>query len=80
LGAYATTGPGVVIAGSCRIDQGAFLGAGSVLAPERRIGAGAAVGAGAVVVRDVAPRDMVAGNPARVVRGIEVPPGVPWGG
>jgi sugar O-acyltransferase (sialic acid O-acetyltransferase NeuD family) len=65
---YACTGPGIVVAGSCRVERGAFIGAGAVLAPEVRIGAGALVGAGAVVIRDVAPGEVVAGNPARVLR------------
>lgn len=65
---YACTGPGIVVAGSCRIERGAFIGVGAVLAPEVRIGAGALVGAGAVVIRDVAAGEVVAGNPARVLR------------
>ena len=68
LGEFASTGPGVVIAGSCTIGAEAFIGAGAVLAPELEIGAGAIVGAGAVVIRDVAPGDVVVGNPARVLR------------
>jgi acetyltransferase EpsM len=65
FGPFATTGPGVVIAGGCRIEAEAFIGAGAVLAPEVQIGHGAVVGAGAVVIRDVAPREVVVGNPAR---------------
>jgi sugar O-acyltransferase (sialic acid O-acetyltransferase NeuD family) len=80
FGEYAATGPGVVIAGSCRIGAGAFLGAGAVLAPEIEIGAGALVGAGAVAVRDVAPGDVVVGNPARVLRRVVISAEVPWGG
>ena len=63
LGDHATTGPGVVVAGSCRIDDGAFLGTGAVLAPEVHVGEGAVVGAGAVVLSDVEPRTVVVGNP-----------------
>jgi sugar O-acyltransferase (sialic acid O-acetyltransferase NeuD family) len=73
------TGPGVVIAGSCRVDSGAFIGAGAVLAPELRVGEGALVGAGAVVVRPVAAGDVVVGNPARVLRHLDPVAGVPWG-
>lgn len=51
------------------VGDGADLGAGAVVLPGVAIGEGAVVGAGAVVTRDVAPRAVVAGNPARVVGG-----------
>jgi hypothetical protein len=50
-----------------RIERGAYLGAGSIVLPGVTVGAGAYVGEGAVVTRDVAPRTVVLGNPARVV-------------
>jgi acetyltransferase-like isoleucine patch superfamily enzyme len=53
------------------IRRGARVGAGAVLCPAVEIGEEAFVGAGAVVVRDVPPRVVVVGNPARVLR--EVP-------
>lgn len=53
------------------VERGASIGAGAVLVPGVRIGAGALVAAGAVVTRDVAPRTLVAGNPARVLRQLE---------
>ena len=53
------------------IRRGARVGGGAVLCPGVEIGAEAFVGAGAVVVRDVPPRVIVVGNPARVLR--EVP-------
>jgi sugar O-acyltransferase (sialic acid O-acetyltransferase NeuD family) len=68
LGDYVCFGPGVILAGSCRVGDGAFLGAGSTIAPEISVGAGAIVGAGAVVIRDVAPGEVVVGNPAHVLR------------
>jgi sugar O-acyltransferase (sialic acid O-acetyltransferase NeuD family) len=76
---WVSTGPGVVIAGRCRIESGAFLGAGAVLGPDVNVGPGAVVGAGAVVIRDVAGGDVVVGNPARRLRSDPVPAGVPWG-
>jgi UDP-2-acetamido-3-amino-2,3-dideoxy-glucuronate N-acetyltransferase len=50
------------------IRRGARVGVGAVLCPAVEIGEEAFVGAGAVVVRDVAPRVVVVGNPARVLR------------
>jgi acetyltransferase-like isoleucine patch superfamily enzyme len=52
------------------IRRGARVGAGAVLCPGIEIGADAFVGAGAVVTRDVAPRTLVVGNPARVLRAV----------
>jgi UDP-2-acetamido-3-amino-2,3-dideoxy-glucuronate N-acetyltransferase len=50
------------------LEQGASIGAAAVILPGITIGAGALVAAGAVVTRDVPPRALVVGNPARVVR------------
>ena len=53
------------------IGDGAWLGAGALVLPGVQIGAEAVVGAGAVVTRDVGPRTVVAGNPARVIRQLD---------
>jgi len=53
------------------IRRGARVGGGAVLCPAVEIGEEAFVGAGAVVTKDVPPRMIVVGNPARVLR--EVP-------
>ena len=53
------------------IRRGARIGGGCVLLPGIEIGEEAFVGAGAVVIRDVPPRALVVGNPARQIR--EVP-------
>ncbi len=50
------------------IRRGARVGGGAVLCPGIEIGEEALVGAGAVVTKDVAPRTIVVGNPARVLR------------
>jgi acetyltransferase-like isoleucine patch superfamily enzyme len=47
-----------------RIGAGASIGANATILPGLQIGEHAVVGAGAVVVRDVAPRTTVVGNPA----------------
>ena len=53
------------------IRRGARVGGGAILCPGIEIGEEAFVGAGAVVTKDVPPRVIVVGNPARVLR--EVP-------
>ncbi len=53
------------------IRRGARVGGGAILCPGIEIGEEAYVGAGAVVTKDVPPRVIVVGNPARVLR--EVP-------
>src|SRR5256714_4558967 len=53
------------------IRRGARVGGGAILCPGIEIGEEAFVGAGAVVLRDVPPRAVVVGHPARQIR--EVP-------
>jgi acetyltransferase-like isoleucine patch superfamily enzyme len=50
------------------IRRGARIGGGAILCPGIEVGAEAFVGAGAVCVKDVPPRVVVVGNPARVLR------------
>ncbi len=52
------------------IRRGARIGGGAVLLPGIEIGEEAFVGAGAVVTRDVPPRAVVVGNPARQIRDV----------
>jgi acetyltransferase-like isoleucine patch superfamily enzyme len=52
------------------IHRGAKIGANSTLLPGVEIGENALVGAGSVVTRDVAAGDVVAGNPAVVIKTI----------
>jgi acetyltransferase-like isoleucine patch superfamily enzyme len=52
------------------IRRGARVGGGAVLCPGVEIGEEAFVGAGAVVTKDVPPRALVVGNPARVLRAV----------
>ncbi|MDX6452319.1 MAG: hypothetical protein QOH16_2368 [Gaiellaceae bacterium] len=52
------------------IRRGARVGGGAVLLPGIEIGEEAFVGAGAVVTKDVPPRKLVVGSPARVLRDV----------
>ena len=59
---------GGMFAKSVRIGDKVWLGARVTICPGVTIGAGAIVGAGAVVTKDVPPRTVVAGVPAKVIR------------
>jgi acetyltransferase-like isoleucine patch superfamily enzyme len=52
------------------VKKGASIGANATILPGLTIGEGAMVGAGAVVTKDVPPRTLVVGNPARVIRSL----------
>src|SRR5690242_11455936 len=52
------------------IRRGARVGGGAILCPGVEIGEEAFVAAGAVVTKDVEPRMLVVGNPARVMRAV----------
>jgi acetyltransferase-like isoleucine patch superfamily enzyme len=52
------------------IRRGARIGGGAIICPGIEIGEEAFVGAGSVVTKDVPPRKLVVGNPARVLRDV----------
>jgi acetyltransferase-like isoleucine patch superfamily enzyme len=52
------------------IRRGARIGGGAIICPGLEIGEESFVGAGAVVTKDVPPRKLVVGNPARVLRDV----------
>jgi serine acetyltransferase len=54
-----------------RICDGAYLGTNAVILKGVTVGECAVVAAGSVVTKDVPPRTLVAGSPARVVRALE---------
>ena len=59
---------GLEYAGPIAIGDDAWLGGGAIVLPGVTIGDHAVIGAGAVVTRDVPPRSVAVGNPARVVK------------
>lgn len=55
-----------------RLGDRVFVGANAVVNMGVSVGDGAVIGAGAVVTADVAPGEMVAGVPARVIGHVEI--------
>ena len=75
VGDYALLSVGSVIGARVDVAPGAFVGAGATVMPpgwgadaRLTIGEDAIVGVGAVVIRDVEPRSIVAGVPAKLLR------------
>lgn len=54
------------------IEDDAWIGAASVILNGVTIGEGSVVGAGSIVTHDVPPHTVVAGNPAKTIRTIEI--------
>ncbi len=67
LEAHVTVGHRAVIH-SAHIEAGCLIGIGAIVLNGVRVGAGSIVGAGALVTKDVPPRSLVVGVPAKVIR------------
>jgi acetyltransferase EpsM len=61
-------GPGIALAGGVRVGSMANVGVGTAIMPGVKVGQGATIGAGSAVIREVAAGDVVAGNPAKVIK------------
>ncbi len=61
--------------GPIEICEYAWIGSRAIILKNVRIGKGAVVATGAVVTKDVPDLALVAGNPAKVIRILETPPG-----
>lgn len=55
-----------------RVEKGASIGSGATILSGIVIGENALIGAGSVVTRDVPPSAVVAGNPAKVLRYVDI--------
>jgi sugar O-acyltransferase (sialic acid O-acetyltransferase NeuD family) len=69
IGDYSIVASAASLSGGVRIGTCCYIGAGSHLIQQVVVGDGSLVGMGSVVIRDVPPRTVVVGNPARVLRG-----------
>jgi sugar O-acyltransferase (sialic acid O-acetyltransferase NeuD family) len=68
VGDFSTIAQGAIVGGSACLGRQVFVGMAAAILDHLTIGDGAIVAAGAVVTKDVPPRTMVAGVPARVIR------------
>jgi carbonic anhydrase/acetyltransferase-like protein (isoleucine patch superfamily) len=64
---YVTVGHRAVIH-SAHIERGCLIGIGAIVLDGVRVGAGSIIGAGCVVTKDVAPRSLMVGLPAKLRR------------
>lgn len=62
----------VLVCKPALIERGAWIGAGATILPGVCVGTYAVVGAGAVVTKDVPDYAVVVGNPARIVKTLDV--------
>lgn len=67
---YVTIGHRAVVH-SAHIETGCLIGIGAVVLDGVRVGAASIIGAGCIVTKDVEPRSLMVGVPARKVREIE---------
>jgi sugar O-acyltransferase (sialic acid O-acetyltransferase NeuD family) len=65
---YTNIGPGANIGGGCRIGGGVYIGIGATLIDHLSIGPVTVIGGGAVVTRDLPPRVLAVGVPAKITR------------
>lgn len=77
IGDFVTFAPRVSCNGTIHIHDGAYIGAGAVIRQGTQdnpliIGEGAFIGMGAIVTKNVPPYTMVYGNPARIVKTLNV--------
>ncbi len=64
--------PNATLCGAVSVGEGTQVGAGAVIIPGIKIGRWSLVAAGAIVMRDVPDNVLVLGNPARIVKKINI--------
>ena len=60
-----------ILYGNVTVERNAYIGAGAVILPGVTIGEYSIVAAGAVVTKDVLPRTVVAGVPAKMIKTVD---------
>jgi UDP-perosamine 4-acetyltransferase len=69
IGAHTHVAPGAVLCGDVEIGESSHVGAGAIVKQGVRVGSHVVIAMGAVVIRDVKDHSIVAGIPARALRG-----------
>ncbi len=72
IGDFVHISPHATLCGNVSVGEGSQVGAGAVVIPGIKIGKWSLIAAGAVVLKDVPDNVLVLGNPARVVKKINV--------
>jgi len=73
VGSFTSINGGVQITGDVKVGSECFFGVGSLVINKRNVGDRAIIGAGSVVIRNVRPDVTVFGNPAKIVKGSDLP-------
>lgn|GEM_PF-4770930 len=68
IGEYVNINPGAIVNGNCNIGNHVTIGAGSIINDGVIIGEGSIIGSGSVVTKDVPPRVLALGLPAKVIK------------
>lgn len=71
VGSWSIVASGVMLSGGVRVGEACYLGTASTVREGVSIGNGSMVGMGSVVTSDVGPNEVVAGVPAKFMRGAE---------
>jgi sugar O-acyltransferase (sialic acid O-acetyltransferase NeuD family) len=66
LGDRVVLASGVMLAGTVTVESDCYLGQGCTIRQQLHIGEGSLIGMGAVVLKDVALRSVIVGNPGRL--------------
>lgn len=71
IGDYTTIYSGIAIGGNVCIGSGCLIGSGATILPKRKIGDGSIIGGGSLVNKDIPPKVVAAGVPAKIIKEIE---------
>ena len=71
IGDYTSIYAGISIDGGVSIGSGCVIGSNATILPKIKIGDGSIIGGGSMVTKDIPPRVVAAGVPAKIIREID---------